>query len=65
MDGLAPQLGKNPNPLHMGISFGGAILMDLMCVAPQRIQAAALLVPACLHPGKYSPSVQIIDEHDS
>lgn len=42
--------GKPP-PLHVGMSVGGAMLMDLALVRPEAIGAAALVVPGCLHPG--------------
>ena len=51
MDALGPQLAGRPKPVHLGISFGGATLMDLACVDPGVIQAAALMVPICIHPG--------------
>lgn len=36
--------------LHVGISLGGALIMDIARVDPSLISAAALLVPASLHP---------------
>lgn len=38
-------------PLHAGVSFGGAVLLDLANVAPEAIRGAALIVPGGLIPG--------------
>jgi pimeloyl-ACP methyl ester carboxylesterase len=50
LDGLAPYLAGKAKPVHMGTSFGGAILMDLASIAPERIKAAVLWVPISLNP---------------
>ncbi|KAL4457814.1 hypothetical protein ABPG75_012679 [Micractinium tetrahymenae] len=39
---------SGPPPLHIGLSFGGATLLDLAVVAPESIRAAALVVPGGL-----------------
>lgn len=39
-----------PVPVHTGMSFGGAVILDLMAVAPRSVAAAALIVPICVHP---------------
>eukprot|EP00887_Chlorella_sp_A99_P007447 scaffold2.g7447.t1 len=39
-------------PLHVGVSFGGAVLIDVAQVAPDAIRGAALIVPAGLLPVK-------------
>jgi hypothetical protein len=36
----------------MGMSFGGAVTLDLMAVAPHAVGAAALIVPISVHPGE-------------
>jgi pimeloyl-ACP methyl ester carboxylesterase len=41
-----------PPPLHVGVSFGAAVLLDLANVAPEAIRSAALLVPGGLAPGE-------------
>lgn len=40
-----------PPPLHVGVSLGGAVLLDLAVVRPEAVRAAALVVPGCLHRG--------------
>lgn len=40
-----------PRPLHMGVSLGGALLLDLAVVRPEAIGGAALICPGSLHPG--------------
>ena len=54
--GLVPPAGaeggKAPPPLHIGVSFGGAVLLDLAVVAPEAIRGAALVVPGGLLPGE-------------
>ncbi|KAL4433944.1 hypothetical protein ABPG75_000385 [Micractinium tetrahymenae] len=42
--------GRPQPPLHVGLSFGGAVLLDLAIVRPGAIRAAALVVPGSLHP---------------
>ncbi|KAL4451883.1 hypothetical protein ABPG75_007545 [Micractinium tetrahymenae] len=37
-------------PLHVGISLGGSVLLDLAVVKPEAVGGAALLVPGSLHP---------------
>ncbi|EFN53901.1 hypothetical protein CHLNCDRAFT_136076 [Chlorella variabilis] len=53
--GLVPPAGAEggkapPPPLHVGVSFGGAVLLDLAVVAPEAIRGAALVVPGGLMP---------------
>ena len=36
--------------LHVGVSLGGGILIDLARVEPKLIHAAVFVVPACIHP---------------
>lgn len=50
----APGVGRSRGqpPLHVGLSFGGAVLLDLAIVRPEAIRAAALVVPGSLHPGE-------------
>ncbi|KAL4855140.1 Glutamate synthase [NADH] [Chlorella vulgaris] len=43
-------LSQQKPPLHIGLSFGGAVVMDLAVVAPGAIRGAALVVPAGLMP---------------
>lgn len=55
--GLVPPAGAEggkapPPPLHVGVSFGGAVLLDLAVVAPEAIRGAALVVPGGLLPGE-------------
>jgi pimeloyl-ACP methyl ester carboxylesterase len=45
--------GVPPVPLHAGVSFGGAVLLDLANVAPEAIRGAALIVPGGLIPGEW------------
>lgn len=45
---VGPAAPAGPPPLHIGLSFGGAALLDLAVVAPQAIRAAALVVPGGL-----------------
>lgn len=44
--------GGAPPPLHVGVSLGGAVLLDLAVVRPEAVRAAALVAPGSLHPGK-------------
>lgn len=39
-------------PLHVGVSFGAAVIIDLAAVAPEAIRGAVLLVPGGLIPGE-------------
>ncbi|KAL4420517.1 hypothetical protein ABPG75_010173 [Micractinium tetrahymenae] len=41
-------------PLHIGVSFGGAVVIDLANVAPEAIRGAALVVPGGLLPARLS-----------
>ena len=44
-------LGLQDTPLlHVGVSLGGGVLIDLARVEPKLIHAAVLVVPACVHP---------------
>lgn len=40
-------------PVHIGVSFGAASVLDLAAVAPDTIRAAALVVPGGLMPGQW------------
>lgn len=46
-------LTQQKPPLHIGLSFGGAVVMDLAVVASGAIRGAALVVPAGLMPGEH------------
>lgn len=47
----AAQPPRPAAPLHVGVSVGGAMLLDMALVRPEAIAGAALLAPGCLHPG--------------
>lgn len=40
-------------PLHMGVSLGGALLLDLMATRPETVGGAVLVVPGSLNPGRW------------
>lgn len=47
-----PHALAGPPPLHIGLSWGGAALLDLAVVAPEVIRAASLVVPGGLGPSE-------------
>jgi pimeloyl-ACP methyl ester carboxylesterase len=51
--GIKADSGSAPQaPLHIGVSFGGAVLLDLAVVAPEAIRGAALVVAGGFMPGQ-------------
>jgi pimeloyl-ACP methyl ester carboxylesterase len=45
-------------PLHIGVSFGGAVVIDLANVAPEAVRGAVLMVPGGLMPGRHATPCQ-------
>ena len=45
-------------PLQMGVSLGGAVLLDVMATHPEMVGGAVLVVPGSLHPGRWRSGQQ-------
>ncbi|KAI8463745.1 MAG: Alpha/Beta hydrolase protein [Monoraphidium minutum] len=55
LDALGLPAPGGPPPVHVGMSFGGAVTLDLAAVSPAAIAAAALVVPISLDPAYDTP----------